>query len=90
MLTAKKDVQGDVTPPALQDTLRMPDSRFELRRLDPAEHRARTGLLEEAQTFGAGLLVMDAYTHRRPVELVLGSVTRKLLANVSLPMLMHH
>lgn len=90
VLTAKKDGQGDVTPPALQDALRMPDSRFELRRGDPAGRRASTDLLEEAQTFGADLLVTDAYTHRRLMELVLGGVTRNLLANVPLPMLMQH
>lgn len=88
-LVADEDGSGEAMSPALQDVQRRLDSRFELRRVNRAGRRTSMALLEEAQAVGADLLVMGAYTHSRFFELVLGGVTRDLLADVSLPVLMH-
>jgi nucleotide-binding universal stress UspA family protein len=47
-------------------------------------------LLAEVHTLGADLLVMGAYTHSPWRELVLGGVTRHMLAHADLPVLMRH
>jgi nucleotide-binding universal stress UspA family protein len=47
-------------------------------------------LLAEAHRIGADLMVMGAYTHSPWRELVLGGVTRHLLANADLALLMRH
>jgi len=90
VLVADEDGSGDAMSPALQDVQRTLGSRFVLRRVDPRGRRTSMALLEEAQAVGADLLVMGAYTHRRLIEFVLGGVTRDVLADVSLPVLMHH
>ena len=63
-----------------------------------AEHAARSArgrsvarlLLEEAGERGADLLVMGAYGHSRLRELVLGGVTRQVLGEAVMPVLMAH
>jgi len=47
-------------------------------------------LLAKAHALGADLLVMGAYTHSAWRELVLGGVTRHVLAQADLPVLMRH
>ena len=47
-------------------------------------------LLAEAEEFGAHLLVMGAYSHSRLRELIWGGVTRYVLNNAGLPVLMSH
>jgi len=47
-------------------------------------------LLEEAERVSADLLVMGAYSHSRLRELILGGVTRHVLQNADLPVLMSH
>jgi nucleotide-binding universal stress UspA family protein len=46
------------------------------------------GLLRAAEEFGADLLGMGAYSHSRLRELILGSVTRHVLENATVPVLM--
>ena len=46
------------------------------------------GLLEAARQFGCDLLSMGAYSHSRLRQLVLGGVTRHLLENAMIPVLM--
>ncbi|MFQ5534255.1 MAG: universal stress protein [Sphingomonadales bacterium] len=59
--------------------------------------RTRTGhesfgalLLGEAKNLGAELIVMGAYTHSRWREMILGGVTRYMLTNSDLPLLLVH
>jgi len=52
---------------------------------DPADH-----LLAAAQTNGAGLIVMGAYTHSRLRHLVFGGVTTSLLRHSQVPLFMAH
>jgi nucleotide-binding universal stress UspA family protein len=47
-------------------------------------------LLSEAADLGADLLVMGCYAHHRAREMVLGGVTRTILASMTLPVLMSH
>ncbi len=47
-------------------------------------------LLEDCKAVGADLLVMGAYTHSRMRQLILGGVTKHVLASADLPVLMAH
>jgi nucleotide-binding universal stress UspA family protein len=47
-------------------------------------------LLSRAADLGADLLVMGAYGHSRTRELLLGGVTRSILASMTIPVLMSH
>jgi nucleotide-binding universal stress UspA family protein len=47
-------------------------------------------ILSRAADLGADLLVMGAYGHSRFREVVLGGVTRHILANMTVPVLMSH
>jgi len=47
-------------------------------------------LLDTAHRLGADLLVMGAYAHSPLRELILGGVTRHMLAHADLPVLMRH
>lgn len=47
-------------------------------------------LLSTAASMGVDLLVMGGYGHSRLRELVLGGVTREILAHMSVPVLMAH
>jgi nucleotide-binding universal stress UspA family protein len=47
-------------------------------------------LIEEAGKAGADLLVMGAYGHSRLREMVLGGVTRSILAEANMPVLLMH
>jgi len=47
-------------------------------------------LLDKAHELSADLLVMGAYAHSRVRELILGGVTRHMLAHADLPVLMRH
>ena len=57
-----------------------------------AGSRATVGeaLLKEASFVGADLIVMGAYTHSRMRQLILGGVTRHVLEESTLPLLMAH
>jgi len=47
-------------------------------------------LLEACDAWGGDLLVMGAYTHSRMRQLILGGVTRHVLGNARVPLLMIH
>ncbi len=47
------------------------------------------GLLAAANEFGCDLLSMGAYSHSRLRQLILGGVTRHVLENSSLPVMMN-
>lgn len=49
-----------------------------------------TGLLEKAAEVGASYIVMGAFGHSPGVEALFGGVTRSMLANSSLPLLLAH
>ena len=59
--------------------------RVEARDLDTAN-----AILSHLASEGADLLVMGAYGHSRMREFVLGGVTRTILAEMTVPVLMSH
>lgn len=57
----------------------------------PPDHRlVGEVLLEESERVSADLVVMGAYSHSRLRELILGGVTRHVLQNADIPVLMAH
>jgi nucleotide-binding universal stress UspA family protein len=64
--------------------------KVETRRLSSAKEKEEVGrlLLSQAAAFDADLLVMGAYGHSQLREWMLGSVTRTVLREASLPVLM--
>lgn len=54
----------------------------------PVDRDVGAGLLKAAADFGADLLGMGAYSHSRLRQLILGGVTRHILENATLPVLM--
>ena len=55
----------------------------------PVEKAVGRGLLEGARAFNADFLAMGAYSHSRLRQLILGGVTRHVLENATLPVLMN-
>ena len=55
----------------------------------PIEKDVGRGLLEAARAFGADFMAMGAYSHSRLRQLILGGVTRHVLENAALPVLMN-
>jgi nucleotide-binding universal stress UspA family protein len=53
-------------------------------------HGVHEALLNQAEKSGASLLVMGAYGHSRLREWVLGGVTRGVLSEAKLPVLVAH
>lgn len=51
------------------------------------DKRVGVALLDEAEKFGADLIITGAFGHSRFRELVLGGVTRRLLADAKIPVL---
>jgi nucleotide-binding universal stress UspA family protein len=64
--------------------------KVEIRRLSSAKEKEEVGhlLLSQAAAFGADLLVMGAYGHSQLRQWMFGSVTRTVLREASLPVLM--
>ncbi len=60
------------------------------RRLDPGGDPVGGVLLAAASDLGADLMVMGGYSHSRLRELILGGVTRFVLAQAGIPILMSH
>jgi nucleotide-binding universal stress UspA family protein len=56
----------------------------------PIEGRVGLAIVEAAVEAGAGLIVMGAYGHSRLREFLLGGVTRALIHNSSVPLLLAH
>ena len=55
----------------------------------PIEREVGAGLLAAAGEFGADLVAMGAYSHSRLRQLILGGVTRHVLENAQLPIMMN-
>jgi nucleotide-binding universal stress UspA family protein len=55
----------------------------------PIDREVGAGLLKAAAEFGADLVAMGAYSHSRLRQLILGGVTRHVLENAKLPIMMN-
>ncbi|MDP9964505.1 nucleotide-binding universal stress UspA family protein [Variovorax paradoxus] len=83
---------GDDRPPSAAEMLRFLarhgiQASFER---DVAGSDVAAALLSRVSELGADLLVMGGYGHPRVQEMVLGGVTRQILARASVPVLMAH
>ncbi len=61
----------------------------EIAQFRPIEREVGRGMLAAAGEFGADLLTMGAYSHSRLRQLILGGVTRHVLENARIPVLMN-
>lgn len=68
--------------------LALHDVRAELATFRPLDRDVGAGMLAAAREFGADLLAMGAYSHSRLRQLILGGVTRHVLENATLPVMM--
>ena len=68
--------------------LRWHEIHAEARLFKPQTKDVGAGLLGAARDFGADLLCMGAYSHSRLRQLILGGVTRHVLENSDMPVLM--
>lgn len=66
------------------------DVRVEIERTEKIDIAPADYLLARATELGADLLVMGAYGHNRLTELLLGGVTRTVMRQMTLPVLMSH
>ena len=62
----------------------------DVRNVDSMGRPASQAILEEAQAWGADLIVMGGYAHSRLRDLVFGGATRELLRTATVPLLMAH
>lgn len=90
ILIAQTDHPDSTQPEALLRTLEQAGVATKVLRFDPAQQEIGAALLARAQSEGADLLVMGAYTHNRFIETLLGGATREALAEAAIPLLMHH
>jgi len=72
----------------LASYLALHDVRVELATFRPIDRDVGAGMLGAAREFGADLLAMGAYSHSRLRQLILGGVTRHVLENATLPVMM--
>jgi nucleotide-binding universal stress UspA family protein len=64
--------------------------KAELREVDAGTRGVADALLATREALGAGYVVMGAYGHSRLRELLLGGVTRQMLRDCPVPMLLAH
>jgi len=64
--------------------------RVAVKQVQTSERHVGGMLLQEASSCDADLLVMGAYSHSRLRQMILGGVTRYVLSNANLPVLMVH
>ncbi len=74
---------------ALAGYLALHGIQVEIATFRPLDRAVGRGLLTAAREFGADLLAMGAYSHSRLRQLILGGVTRHVLENAALPVLMN-
>ncbi|MCB8875564.1 universal stress protein [Acidisoma silvae] len=68
--------------------LALHDIRVEVATFRAIDKNVGAGLIAATREFGADLLTMGAYSHSRLRQLILGGVTRHILENSDLPVLM--
>jgi len=74
----------------LREYLKLHGLRVVEHGINPGSQGVAAALVDGAQRAGVELLVIGGYGHSRLRELVLGGVTRHILGNVSMPILMAH
>lgn len=82
--------QGDFPPLAVASYLSRHGVKAELHERTAAGGSTSDTLLATARELDSGLLVMGGYGRSRAMEFLLGGVTRRLLGNSEIPLLMAH
>jgi nucleotide-binding universal stress UspA family protein len=62
----------------------------EVRNADTLSRRTAQALLDEARAVDADLIVMGGYGHSRMTQFMFGGVTREMLSESPIPLLMSH
>jgi nucleotide-binding universal stress UspA family protein len=75
--------------PELAAYLALHGVRADIMMFKPINGVVAAGLLAAAREFGCDMLAMGAYSHSRLRQLILGGVTRHVLENASLPVMMN-
>jgi nucleotide-binding universal stress UspA family protein len=89
ILTAEGYQRRGPAAPELAAYLAMHDVHADVSTFTPVERDVGKGLLAAAKNFGADLMGMGAYSHSRLRQLILGGVTRSVLENSKLPVMMN-
>ena len=84
------DARGDVTPGGEDVARYLAWHGIDAAVQSTSSEGSGTALLNVCGELGADLLVMGAYTHSRLRQLIMGGVTRHILDNASIPVLMAH
>jgi nucleotide-binding universal stress UspA family protein len=74
--------------PELAAYLALHDVHADIEMFHAVGNSVGAGLLAAARRFGCDLLSMGAYSHSRLRQLILGGVTRHVLENTNLPVMM--
>jgi len=90
IVTVTTGAKQGPSPQDIAKYLSWHDVQAEVVEISPDHRLVGEVLLEEAERVSADLLVMGAYSHSRLRELILGGVTRYVLQNADLPVLMAH
>ena len=88
ILTAPEYQRRGPAAEGIQTYLRWHGIAAEITTFKPMTREVGAGLLGAARDFGADLLVMGGYSHSRLRQLILGGVTRHVLENADIPVLM--
>ncbi len=78
------------TPEELASSLAWSGIKADLCHIEPTGTPVGELLLTHAENLGTDLMIMGAYSHSRLRDIILGGVTRHILRNASLPVLMVH
>ncbi len=89
VLTAEEYQRRGPGAAALVDYLALHNVSAEVATFRPVDKEVGAGLLAAAREFGADFIAMGAYSHSRLRQLILGGVTRHVLENSTLPILMN-
>jgi nucleotide-binding universal stress UspA family protein len=89
VLTAEGYQRRGPAGPELATYLALHDINAEVATFQPVERDVGKGLLAAATAFGADLIAMGAYSHSRLRQLILGGVTRSVLENSNVPVMMN-
>jgi nucleotide-binding universal stress UspA family protein len=90
IVSVKTGAKLGPSPEEMAKYLSWHEVQAEVVELEPDHRLVGEVLLEEAERVSADLVVMGAYSHSRLRELILGGVTRYVLQNADIPVLMAH
>ena len=89
VLTADEYQRRGPGPAELASYLALHGIQVDAAQFRPVDKGVGRGLLDGARAFDADMLAMGAYSHSRLRQLILGGVTRHVLENATLPVLMN-